>query len=151
SSVHLIGHSGRSSAVTMPGIFGIIGAVPRQRAEEDLVRMGKAMRYDASYRHGTFLCEEHSVYVGWVARERACDSAMPVISADGQVTLVFSGEGYSGPMLAVDVSSAGGSPLNPLSAVVDQYRDDPAFPANLNGRFHGILLDTASGNGMLWN
>ncbi len=135
----------------MPGIFGIIGPVPRQQAEVDLARMGKAMCHETSYRHGTFVSEEHQVYAGWVARDRSFDSAMPVVSAGGRVTLIFSGEEYSGPMPAAEAWPGDASALNPVSAIANQYRDDPDFPANLNGRFHGLLLDAASGSGLLWN
>src|SRR6266568_6784958 len=126
----------------MPGIVGLITKMPREEAEQELLRMVEALRHEDFYVAGTWIDESLGVYVGWVAREGSFSDGMPLRSERGDVTLVFSGEEFPEPGTAQrlrergrDFDTAGPSYL------VQLYEEDASFPAGLNGRFHGLLVD----------
>src|SRR5262249_7658071 len=67
------------------------------------------------------------------------------------VCLIFSGEEYSDPA-AVRKLQSNGHAFDPgPSYLVHRYEEDPAFPAGLNGRFHGVLIDQNRGKVLLFN
>lgn len=124
----------------MPGIVGLITKRPRLEAEHELSRMVGAIRHESFYRTGTWVGLSLGVYVGWVARERSFADGMPIPNRQGTTTLVFSGEEFP------EAESERRSHL------VRLYEDDPAaFPAQLNGCFHGLLADRAEGTVTLFN
>jgi asparagine synthase (glutamine-hydrolysing) len=136
----------------MPGIVGVITKKPRERVEPEVRRMVEAMCHDASYRTGTWSEERLGVYVGWVAKAQSSASQMPVQNEDRSVTLVFSGEEFPAPGIRQRLRAAGHSlSANPASYLVHMYEDDPSFPADLNGRFHGLLVDTKRNKITLFN
>jgi asparagine synthase (glutamine-hydrolysing) len=126
----------------MPGIVGLITNMRRDAAVAQLSRMVEAVRHEATYTTGTSVDESLGLYVGWVARKGSFSESMPVCNERGDVTLVFSGEDFS----AGHKSGAKGP-----SYLVRQYEQDPAFPAGLNGRFHGLVADRKRGIVKLFN
>jgi asparagine synthase (glutamine-hydrolysing) len=120
----------------MPGIFGLLTRMPRDRAETQLSAMAGVLRHEPSYRAGTWIDERMGVYIGWTARNGASSDGVPLRNRCGDVALVLSGDlvPESGPRDLVDGSE-----------------EDPSFPAALNGRFHGLRLDRAAGTATLFN
>jgi asparagine synthase (glutamine-hydrolysing) len=135
----------------MPGIVGLITKMPRERAERELLQMIGTLRHEDFYVTGTLTDEPLGVYVGWVAREDAFDEGMPLRNERGDV-LIFSGEEFPVPGTQHRLQACGHD-LDPNSAqyLVHLYEEDPAFPAGLNGRFHGLLIDRHHGTVMLFN
>jgi asparagine synthase (glutamine-hydrolysing) len=133
----------------MPGIVGLITKLPRELAEPQLSRMVKTLQHESFYTLGTWIDESLGIYVGWVARKGSFSDGMPLRSADGEVVLIFSGEDFSQTTAVDDYKPAAG--LVNTSYLAEAYKEDPAFPAGLNGRFHGLLVDRAAGTAMLFN
>ena len=129
----------------MPGIVGLQTRMPRAWAEPQLKRMVETLQHENFYVAGTWIDESLGVYVGWVAR-RNSSSEVGLLRGDrNDRTLIFSGEEFS------DAGAAEG-----LSDLVPSYlartaESDPNFPASLNGRFHGLMVDGRAGSAMLFN
>ena len=136
----------------MPGIVGLITKLPRERAERELLRMVETLRHESSYVTGTWIDESLGVYVGWAARRNSFSDGMPLYNGREDVVLVFSGEDYPDPATArrLEVHRPGMETQGP-SYLVGLYEEDPAFPASLNGRFHGLLTDQSRGIAGLFN
>ena len=136
----------------MPGIVGLITTGPRQQAEQELHRMLAAIRHDSHYGTGTWCDESLGVYVGWVAQKNSISYGMPICNERNDVILVFSGEEFPEPETARRLKERGHSlDLEGSSYLVHIYEEDPAFPAGLNGRFHGLLADRTRESATLFN
>lgn len=136
----------------MPGIVGLITRMPRERAERELLRMVEAMRHENFYVTGTWVEESLGVYVGWVERKGSFSDRMPLRNEQGDVVLVFSGEEFPEPATAQRVKERGHHlDVSGPSYLVHLYEEDPSFPAGLNGRFHGLLIDQRRGTAVLFN
>lgn len=136
----------------MPGIIGLLTKMPREWAEPQLQRMVDALRHESFYVTGTWVDESLGVYVGWVARKASFSDGMPLCNEKADVSLFFSGEEYSDPGIAPHLRERGHAfPMGGPSYLVHLYEEDSAFPAGLNGRFHGLLIDRGRGMGMLFN
>ncbi len=136
----------------MPGIVGFVTKLPRRLAEPQLLQMVETLRHESFYHTGTWIDENLGIYVGWAARENSFCDGMPVFSESGDVVLVFSGEDFPEPGIAGELRQRGHSlePQGP-SYLVHLYEEDYRFPAGLNGRFHGLLVDRTRGTAMLFN
>jgi asparagine synthase (glutamine-hydrolysing) len=67
---------------------------------------------------------------------------MPVCNETGDISLIFSGEEFPEPGTGRRLQEAGHTLCQGAAAYLPHlYEEDPAFPANLNGRFHGVLAD----------
>jgi asparagine synthase (glutamine-hydrolysing) len=136
----------------MPGIVGLITKMPRDWAEPQLLRMVEALRHKSCYVSGTWIDESRGVYVGWIARKNSFSDGMPLSNERGGVVLIFSGEEYPEPGTAGRLKERGhmfetGGP----SYLVHMSEEDRTFPADLNGRFHGLLTDKGQGTATLFN
>jgi asparagine synthase (glutamine-hydrolysing) len=114
--------------------------------------MVAAIRHETFYATGTWIDESMGAYVGWAARKNSFSDGMPLCNERGDVVLVFSGEEYPEPGTASHLRERGhavaaGGP----SYLVHLYEEDSAFPAGLNGRFHGLLTDRSQGTTILFN
>lgn len=136
----------------MPGIAGIITKKPAPWAEQRVSRMLATQRHESFYTCGTWKDESLGIYVGWTALQSSFAAEMPLVNECGDVTLVFSGEEYPESGTAERLSRQGHS-LHPQNAsyLVHLYEDDPNFIANLNGMFHGLLVDRTRGTALLFN
>jgi asparagine synthase (glutamine-hydrolysing) len=136
----------------MPGIVGLFTDMPRQEAERQLQTMLAALRHQSFYASGTFSDESVGTYVGWVAHKNSFSDGMPLQNERRDTVLVFSGEEFPEPDTRNDLKKRGHE-LNGHfnSYLVHLYEQDPAFPAGLNGRFHGVVIDRARGNALLFN
>jgi len=136
----------------VPGIAGLITKMPREWAEPQLLRMVEALRHESFYETGTWIDESLGVYIGWAALKNSFADGMPVHNERGDVSLVFSGEEYSGPELVHGLKQQGHSfDEKRPSYLVHFYEEDSAFPACLNGMFHGLLADRTRGTVELFN
>jgi asparagine synthase (glutamine-hydrolysing) len=136
----------------MPGIVGLVTARPRAEAELELKRMVKTLHHESFYRTGTWISEELGIYVGWAALEDSFCEQMPVSNETSDVVMVFSGEEFPDPA-AVDQLRKKGHVIGDgyASHLVHVYEQDSEFPANLNGRFQGIVVDRQRGTATLFN
>lgn len=104
--------------------------------------MVAVLQHESFYTSGTWIDEGLGVYVGWVARSGSFSDGMPIHNEGRDVTLVFSGEDYPDPRTSTDLKARGHTlDTDGPSYLVHQYEDDPTFPACVNGRFHGLLID----------
>jgi len=136
----------------MPGIVGLITKMTREDAEQQLIRMVEALCHEEFYVAGTFGDESLGIYVGWVARRGSFSDGMPLRNERGEVTLIFQGEEFAEPGIAQRLQGRGHQ-MNVAgpSYLVHSYEEDPSFPAGLNGRFHGLVIDRARGSAMFFN
>jgi len=136
----------------MPGIVGLVTKMPREWAEPQLLRMVESLRHESFYTTGTWIDERSGVYVGWVAREHSFSDGMPVRNERGDIALIFSGEEYPEPGIRSRLKEQGHTlDENGPSYLVHLYENDPSFPAGLNGRFHGLVVDGVQGLTKLFN
>lgn len=136
----------------MPGIAGLITKFPQEKAGRELQRMVSALCHESFYASGMWSDAGMGVYVGWAERKSSFSEGMPLTNETGEVTLIFSGEEFPEPTTA-DRLKQRGHRLGPQrsSYLVHSYEEDPAFPANLNGRFHGLVADCRTGVAVLFN
>jgi len=136
----------------MPGIVGLVTRIPRVAAEQQLLRMLGTIRHGPSYVTGTWMNESLGVYLGWTARKDSLSDGMPLTNERGDVVLVFSGEDYPDPGSVCLLKKQGHEfQTGNASYLVHLSEEDLAFPACLNGRFHGLLANLASGKLTLFN
>ncbi len=136
----------------MPGIVGIITKMPCERATAELRRMVNVMRHEDFYVTGTWIDEELGLYAGWVEREESCSGPMPQRSETGGKTLLFVGDDFPEPGVALKLRRNGHTVAeDPNGHLVHLAEEDASFPAGLNGQFQGILADRALGAVTLFN
>lgn len=135
----------------MPGLVGILTRKPRSLAEPELRQMLTSLRHSSGYKTGTWIDEGLGIYVGWVVRANAFADGMPLRNGSGDVVLFFSGEEYPEPGIAHRVTAQGPGSAGQGPAYLVSLADDRTFPANLNGRFHGLLVNLARRTATLFN
>ena len=135
----------------MPGIAGLITNKPRQEAEPELQRMISALRHEDFYETGTWVDQSLGVYVGWVARTGSSSDGMPMRNARTDVVLIFSGEDFSETETGGGLKEGNGAMAIRASYLVRAYEENSSFPAGLNGRFHGLVMNRERGTAMLFN
>ena len=136
----------------MPGIVGLITKIPRERAERELRAMVATMVHESFYRTTFWIDESLGVYAASVEREGSFADGMPLSTEKGDVVLLFSGEDYPEPGTPRRLRESGhGLELDGPSYLAHLAEGDPNFLANLNGRFHGLLVDRRRGAVTLFN
>jgi asparagine synthase (glutamine-hydrolysing) len=136
----------------LPGIVGIVTNRPRAVAESELNLMLESLRHESFYTAGTWSDPAQGIYVGWVARAGSFAAGMPLQNERGDATLIFSGEEFPEPGTIQALRAAGHAlAADGPSYLVHRYEDEPDFPKQLNGRFHGLVADRARGAAMLFN
>lgn len=136
----------------MPGIVGVIAKMSLKDIEQQLPRMVEAIRHEPFYTTGRWASESLGVYVGWVAQKDSFSDGMPIRNERGDVTVIFSGEEFPEPGTTRRLKERGheldwGGP----SYLAHLYEEDPSFPSELNGRFHGLLTDQSRRTAVLFN
>ena len=136
----------------MPGIVGLHTRMPRKWAEAQLKVMVECLQHESSYLTGTWVDDALGLYVGWVARRNSSSEGMPLRNANGNLTLIFSGEDFSDAKCMQDRSASGARGMViPISYLVERAESEANFPYGLNGRFHGLLADRMRGTTTLFN
>jgi asparagine synthase (glutamine-hydrolysing) len=136
----------------MPGIVGLITNAGREHAEPLLRQMVEALRHETFYEAGTWIDESAGVYVGWVARKESFPGGRPIENERGDKVLFLSGEEFSGPATTPFFERNGhDSSAQVGSYLIDLAERGASFPACLNGRFHGLLVDKAARRLILFN
>jgi asparagine synthase (glutamine-hydrolysing) len=136
----------------MPGIVGCITRLPREHAEEELLRMMGTLRHEDFYVSGTWVDESLGLYLGWVARRGSLCAEMPLQNERGDVVLLFSGEEYSAAGTAQGLRERGHEfDTDRSSYLVHVCEEDSAFPAALNGRFHGLVIRQSARTAAIFN
>ena len=114
--------------------------------------MVDALCHEEFYVSGTWVEESLGVYVGWVARKGSFSEGMPLRNERRDVTLVFSGEEFRELGEIQGLTGRGHDVEGPCASyLVHQYEDDSLFPAGLNGRFQGLVVDQRRQTVMLFN
>ena len=136
----------------MPGIVGLITKIAPEQAEALLERMVAALRHEPFYQTGVWTDHAAGVYIGWIAREGTFPGGRPIQEGNGEKVLFFSGEEFSGPSTTPHDEKNGSAPVacGP-SYLIARAAKNNSFPASLNGRFQGLLLDRPSGTALLFN
>ena len=136
----------------MPGIVGLVTSLPRERAERELRHMVEALRHESFYDTGTWIDASLGIYVGWCARRHPFSDRMPLHNERGDLVLIFSGEEFAAPGTARRLREQGHTlDLEGPDYLVHMAEDDASFPAGLNGRFHGLLVDQSRRTATLFN
>src|SRR5438045_2284357 len=125
----------------MPGLVGLVTRMPADRARAELRQMLGVMCHESFYSSGTWIDEGLGVYVGWTALPGSFADTVPQENESGDLILLFSGEEYSTD--APERLRTQGHVLGEAesSYLVHLAEEDHSFPAQLNGLFHGILVD----------
>ncbi len=135
----------------MPGIIGLITQMPRTWAEPQLLRMVESLRHLPSYQTGTWIDESLGIYVGWAEKKGSFSDGMPLQNETGELVLLFSGEEFPDPTTKPGLKQRGHAvESRGPSYLVHLAEEDAAFPLGLNGRFHGLLINRASGSAKLF-
>ena len=136
----------------MPGIVGCITRLPPERAEAAVLRMIENLAHENFYVAGMWVEQSLGVYVGWVERRDSFAADMPLRNERGDVVLVFSGEEFSEPGTVQRLKERGHDfDATGCNYLVHISEEDFSFPAGLNGRFHGLLIDRNRRSAVLFN
>jgi asparagine synthase (glutamine-hydrolysing) len=126
----------------MPGIVGLQTRMSREWAEMQLKRMLETVQHESFYVTGTWVDETMGLYVGWTEREESFSGRMPLRNDRGDLRLIFSGEEFSEPVCAQ---------VHASNYLIQLAESSANYPACLNGRFHGLLANSAHETIMLFN
>jgi asparagine synthase (glutamine-hydrolysing) len=136
----------------MPGIVGLITNRPAADAERELREMVQTLCHESFYTSGMWTDPAWGIYAGWVARRGSFADGTIIKNESGDVNLIFSGEEYPEPGIVTTLKQRGHA-FEPdgASYLVHRYEDEPDFPKQLNGRFHGIVTDRRHEKAILFN
>jgi asparagine synthase (glutamine-hydrolysing) len=114
--------------------------------------MVESLRHEAFYEAGTWVDETAGIYVGWVGKKNIFPGGRPIENGRGDKVLFFSGEEFSGSATTPFFEKNGHGPTaQPSSYLIERAEDANSFPASLNGRFQGLLVDNRAGTALLFN
>jgi asparagine synthase (glutamine-hydrolysing) len=137
----------------MPGIFGIICKNPNQGYENELKAMQGTMLHESFYSTGTYCEKSLGFYGGWTCLENSFCDCLPIFNETRDLVLLFSGEDNSnlenqnlltGKNHVFDRKNAGY-----LIHLYEEKGKD--FLAEINGLFHGIIIDLREKKLLLFN
>ena len=126
--------------------------MPRAEAERELLQMVAAICHEDFYSTGTWTDESLGIYVGWAVRKDSFAEHMPFQNEQRNVTLIFAGEDFPEPGTVRRLREQGHVlDSENASYLVHLYEDDSSFPAGLNGRFQGLVVDRRRETAVLFN
>jgi asparagine synthase (glutamine-hydrolysing) len=133
--------------LNVPGIAGIFSEKPDSgRAEQQVQRMIRTMLHSRSYSHGTLSLPEQGCYLGWVTHPNTYADCNPIVSPDGDVVIIFSGEHF-----AHSTNGHGNTPGRATELLGLYEKRGERFVEDLNGFFSGIVVDTRQKFVLLFN
>jgi asparagine synthase (glutamine-hydrolysing) len=135
----------------VPGIVGLISKAPKEQALEALAKMVGTLRHEPFYSIGTWTDSDRGIYVGWSARDNLNPKAFPIRNPGSDVQIVFSGEEFTDPDKIKSLIGRDQHESGSMSYLIPWYKNDASFPSELNGRFHGLLIDKNDGTALLFN
>jgi asparagine synthase (glutamine-hydrolysing) len=136
----------------MPGIAGLITKMSREHAVAQFARMTAGLHHESFYTGGSFLVPSSGIYLGWTAHKDSFCDGMPLRNEKEDLALVFSGEEFPEPGTAQRLREQGHAcPPEGPDYLVHLAEEGANFPAGLNGRFHGLLVDQRQGQAVLFN
>ena len=137
----------------MPGISGIITSTQRGENENKLQLMMKSMMHESFYNSGSYINEGIGVYLGWVCHKDSFVDCMPIWSEKRDKCLLFYGEDFQDREV-IDILRKNGHRFDSDNASylvhLFEERGDQCF-LYLNGFFHGVLIDFARNEVVLFN
>jgi asparagine synthase (glutamine-hydrolysing) len=137
----------------MPGIAGIIGVHPLQKAKGMVDLMVNCMNHEQFYTSGSYANDVTGVAVGWANHKDSFSDCAPIWNETRNICLIFTGQDFADQKLVDDLKSKG-HVFNPENAsrLVHLYEEfGPEFMAKINGWFSGILIDLRQGKILLFN
>ena len=129
----------------MPGIAGVISQRPPDECRRLVDEMIGCMQHEAFYTAGSYSAPDLGIFSGWVALKDSFADCQPILNAQGDVALLFSGECFADP----DARN-----FEPHSAawLIHLYEErGDRFFADLNGVFSGLLIDRRQRRAFLFN
>jgi asparagine synthase (glutamine-hydrolysing) len=114
--------------------------------------MLKTVQHERFYSSGTWANDSLGVYVGWTALKGSFSDHMPIGNEREDIQLFFSGEDYS-DLSTTQKLQGRGHRIGPTESayLVHLYEEDPGFVQDLNGMFHGLIVDRTRGIVNLFN
>jgi asparagine synthase (glutamine-hydrolysing) len=136
----------------MPGITGILSRAPD--IERQLDEMIRTMLHEPFYSSGKYVNRELGLYVGWTCHIGSFSDCMPIFNETREIVLFFAGEHFGDQSIADYLRSQGHDVQSSMDAryLVHLYEEKGEnFLADLNGFFHGLLVDLKSQKMLLFN
>ena len=137
----------------MPGIYGILTGKKCESAEKEFTIMSEAVAHENFYNSGKYINHKMGVYVGWTCQKDIFTDCMPVFNEKEDVILVYYGEDYR-DITEIDELKGKNHVFDKTNAsyIVHMYEEwGESFLVKLNGRFHGLLIDTRKKISILFN
>ncbi len=137
----------------MPGIAGFIStAVPPDEGEALLHQMARCMSHESFYKSGCYSASSVGLGIAWAVHGEGADG-LPIWNEKRDVCLVFSGEDFTDPREIENLRSRGHSfdPAGPGYLVHLYEESGTEFLKDLNGRFHGVIVDLRKPCAILFN
>jgi asparagine synthase (glutamine-hydrolysing) len=126
----------------MPGIIGLITRRHASDASAQLAAMFRTMHQEDFYSSGTLTDESLGVYVGWTALTGSFSDGNPLANETNDVSLIFSGDEFPDAHVVQELRRRSHDVGQGRSAyLIHLYEEDPDFVRNLNGMFHGLIID----------
>ena len=122
----------------MPGLVGIIDALPVAVAGDRLMRMLEPLRHSREYQSGTYVSAADHAHLAWTCHASSFASRFPLHSHSGDITLLIAGE------VLADASQSRGS-IDAAEILRAYEQSGAGFLKALNGWFSGIVIDRRLG------
>jgi asparagine synthase (glutamine-hydrolysing) len=137
----------------MPGITGIISSISHEQNCSDLQLMLATMKHEEYYQTGTYVNRNLGIYVGWVCHKDSVVDCMPIFNESMDKCLFLYGEEFSKQSVIKKLSQEGHQFSHDdnsyLIHLFEELGED--WFGELNGFYHGILLDISRGELCLFN
>ncbi len=137
----------------MPGLAVIIGRGSNATNEQRVRAMVRAMQHEAFYASGTYADEALGLWVGWTCHPGSYCDCLPVTNETGDRVLFFYGEHHGDPDELARLRARGHAYQDDnASALVHLYEErGEDFLRQLNGWYHGVLVDKARREILVFN
>ncbi len=137
----------------MPGLAIIISRRPKAENLMRLQRMLDSMKHEAFYSCGTYANEELGLYVGWACHPGSYADCLPITNETKDRWLFFYGEHHADPEDIEALRKRGHQIPQDNAAYVLHLAEErgPDFLPALNGWFHGLLVDLAKKELIVFN
>jgi len=135
----------------MPGITGIISRSPGK--ERALDQMIASMVHEPFYISGKYVINKLGLFAGWTCHKGSFSDCMPIYNEKKDLVLFFGGEDFVAKEV-IDNLKVGGHEFDSFNAsyLIHLYEEKGNnFLLDLNGFFHGLLVDLRERKIILFN